>query len=208
MFIEPILGKMLASGIEPPARFIVFKEPIIYPSHADNIVHDYKRLRARRSRRKWVDNITSRDVMNWSRYPYWQSMDRAVEASNNNAHGYNHNSFPNQFFHDLEGEQNPRDTILWMAYNLEPTRANHMLPGLVAEYIRRFDTGDRTKTGYDKMLHYVWAAAIAAKYGESTANGLMYAKKLFSLSFSRSRDIRADMYAHFDGLNFLRQVQI
>ena len=40
MFIEPILGKMLASGIEPPARFIVFKEPIIYPSHADNIVKD------------------------------------------------------------------------------------------------------------------------------------------------------------------------
>ena len=51
-----------------------------------------------------------------------------------------------------------------MAKNLSLEHVMDTFPGLKSEYIRRFDELGDGRLGYDKLLHFVWSAALCLRY--------------------------------------------
>jgi len=203
MYLAKIIGRHMVKDVEPPNICFFQDLPRISFFEAEKILDDYQRLKKRKSRKKWVEKISINQIINWSKFVYWGVMDDAESKIRPENPNENNTLFAKEFFYFLEGTKKPFDTLLWLAYSLETENVETFFPGLKSEYIRRFENGDRTQTGYDKMLHFLWGAALPIKYGRDISNLLMCSRKTLSFFFSTCRDINADLRAHFEGYKFL-----
>ncbi len=202
MGINHLIGQILFKDAQAPVLFE--QDPISYPE-AETILDDYQRLKTSRHRKKWISKLTPEDIQSWSCQPYWKSMNIAEAIMKSSSPQYTHTFFPEQFFHDIGGDEEPQQTILWMARNLEDSVARRVFPGLVSEYIRRFNDGDPKITGYDKMIHFVWGAALTASYGNPASLTIGYVREALDLLMLNTNwDGKADLQAHRDGATFIR----
>ena len=110
-------------------------------------------------------------IQTWSSQFYWTAFDNAEKELKTSPTKKVHKIVALHLFRELEGNKDPKNTIKWMAFNFGQAggRVKKAHPGMVSEYIRRFERGDYLIKGFDKLLHFMTSAAITIYYGPKRA---------------------------------------
>ena len=116
-----------------------------------------------------------------------------------------------QLFFDLGGMEEPANTYYWMTHNLSLSIARKVMPGIVSEYVRRFEKDDPDANGYDMLLHFVWSAALYYKYGTFVSLGFGIVREIRDVLHPRKRagfrESWMDLIADLDGIRFAKRIK-